>query len=67
MHKEMEVASITFRPLFKNSRNPKLLNFIAFEFFNGSDSYIPSTFVALRIASAFSSIALKAAAVSVVK
>jgi len=67
IHKDIAVASITFKPLFKNSRNPSLLNFTAFVFINGSDSYMPSTFVALRIASAFSSIALKAAAVSVVK
>ncbi len=67
MHKVTEVASITFKPLFKISRKLIFLNFTAFEFFNGSDSYTPSTFVALRIACAFSSIALSEAAVSVVK
>ena len=67
MQSEMAVASITVRPRFRTSRYSRVSNLTAAGFRLGSESYTPSTFVPLRMASASISSARWAAVVSVEK
>ena len=65
LHKEIAVASITFRSLFKMSIYVISSYLTALESTFGSAEYTPSIVFATNITSAFISAALKAAAVSV--
>ena len=67
LHNVIAVRSITFSSLSITVLYDKSSYLIALLLISGSVSYTPSTFVPLIIISAFISIALKAAAVSVVK
>ena len=67
MHSEMAVASMTVSPRLRTSMYSSVSNFTASGFSIGSESYTPSTFVPLRMASALISRARCAAVVSVEK
>ena len=67
LHNVIAVKSITFNSLSRTSLYDKFSYFTALSFWNGSESYTPSTFVPLIIIFALISMALSTAAVSVVK
>ena len=67
LHNVKAVMSMTFSPSENTVANDSSSYFTASAFLSGSELYIPSTLVPLRMTSAFISFALSAAAESVVK